>query len=126
MSDPNFVSSPFITALILDFLEGVEGYASLEEAKGVPQAEKSKGSGDLESAIGEIRKKALNYLLDIRPENGFYGFFEEGIDADLDDTCLINLMLQRGGITKSRLQISCGQGPVSGFAEWTLPHLDSP
>lgn len=131
MSDPNFVSSPFITALILDFLEGIEGYASLEEIEGAPQGEKSGGSGKLESAIGEIRKKALNYLLDIRPENGFYGFFEQGIDADLDDTCLINLMLQRGGITSPdyrslAVRVRSRALPDGRFHTWIRPNPDDP
>lgn len=67
------VSSPFITGLILDILRGVPN-------------------------VRKVQTQGLDFLASSSRENGWYSFFDEGIDVDLDDTCLINLNLQLYGI----------------------------
>lgn len=73
MADPHRVASPFITGLILDLLQKV---------RGVPEVE-------------TIRERALNYLHELRPVSGRFRFLHQGIDPDLDDICLLNLVLQQ-------------------------------
>lgn len=73
MADSHQVASPFITGLILDLLQ---------EVRGVPELE-------------AIRERAVNYLDELRPVSGRFRFLQHGIDADLDDICLLNLVLQQ-------------------------------
>lgn len=70
MTPATACDSPFITGLIIDILYSV-------------------------AAATPIIVKTIDYLTFLRRRSGLCAFFDEGIDPDLDDTCLINLNLQR-------------------------------
>lgn len=73
MTEPTYAESPFITGMIvlaLSSLKTVEGKI--------------------------IRRRAIAYLLTKRKSQGFFSFFDNGIDPDVDDTCLLNWILQSG------------------------------
>jgi hypothetical protein len=53
------------------------------------------------SDVGELRAlvdRALSFVLTARAEDGTIAFLPSGIDPDLDDTCLLNAILQQRGI----------------------------
>jgi hypothetical protein len=53
-------------------------------------------AGVLESPrLAHVRARGLGYLLKWRREDGFVHFLKTGIAADLDDTCIVNLLLLR-------------------------------
>jgi hypothetical protein len=65
-------SSPFITGLILFILSEVP-----------------------EKELRVIKDRSFDFIKSGRKKNGYFSFFSEGIDDDLDDTCLLNYVLQR-------------------------------
>ncbi len=71
MSAATYAESPFITGMIMLAL------ATLEV-----------------DSLKTTRRRAVAYLLTKRKSDGLFSFFDRGIDPDLDDTCLLNWILQ--------------------------------
>lgn len=71
MSEMVYAESPFVTGMVLLALSGI----------------RSKN-------VDRIRTAACTYLKAKRKEEGLFSFLEAGIDTDLDDTCLLNWILQ--------------------------------
>lgn len=71
MTEPTYAESPFITGMI------VLALSSLKTVE-----------------VKIIRRRAIAYLITKRKSQGFFSFFDNGIDPDVDDTCLLNWILQ--------------------------------
>ena len=71
MSAAAYAESPFITGMIILALSALEV-----------------------DSLKTIKRRAVAYLLTKRKGDGFFSFFDRGIDCDLDDTCLLNWILQ--------------------------------
>lgn len=71
MTGPTYAPSPFITGMVILALSSIEA-----------------------DSLKTIRRRAISYLLTKRRSDGFFSFFDSGIDRDLDDTCLLNWILQ--------------------------------
>jgi hypothetical protein len=72
MTLPRYVQSPFITGLVILALRNIQ-----------------------DAPAQEIEDSGLRYLKTKRKEDGFFSFLDDGIDVDLDDTCLLNWLLQQ-------------------------------
>ncbi|HEX6180470.1 MAG TPA: class 1 isoprenoid biosynthesis enzyme, partial [Chitinophagaceae bacterium] len=72
MQPAKSVSSPFVTGMVLLALTGVNGLRTIA-----------------------LKERSLAYLGNKRKSNGHFSFLEQGMDDDLDDTCLLNFLLQQ-------------------------------
>lgn len=71
MSGAAYAQSPFVTGMIILALSSIP---------------------TVTAAV--IRRKGIAYLLSRRRPDGFFSFFDAGMDCDLDDTCLLNWAIQ--------------------------------
>lgn len=72
MIQPRYVQSPFITGLVILALRSLRN-----------------------ALAQQIEDSGLRYLKTKRKQYGFFSFLDDGIDVDLDDTCLLNSLLQK-------------------------------
>ena len=92
MSFPTYGGSPFITGMILLALSSL---------------------GNEAPAI--IRRRGIDYLRTKRKENSYFAFFDQGIDCDLDDICLLNWLLQSEDSDQARYKALAEK--IAGFPQ---------